>query len=227
MALSRRASRAGRSLLGPAMTVTVVAAGCGGQPEASALVLRVGPPSDAATVAATADVVRARLAGLETGGTVAVDGERLRLDLPPARPSSPLVGVLTDPRRLRILVVSAGAPPDTGAVDLSWERLLEVVGPVPTEAGTDETGGPTLTFGFAGADAEALAAHTAGHVGEALAFVLGDEVLAVPVIQSPITGGGLTLTLVGGDWSAARIREVAALVSSGPLPAPVVEDAGG
>ena len=87
--------------------------------------------------------------------------------------------------------------------------------------------GRTLTFGFAGADAEALAAHTTAHIGGSLAFVVGDEVLAEPVIQSTITGGGLTLTLVDEDWPAERLREVAALVSSGPLPAPVTEAAGG
>ncbi len=222
---SGSAAGGGPRILGAALALTVLAmlAGCGGQPEDSALVLRVGPPSDATTVEAAAGVVRARLAGLDVEGTVTTDGDLLRLDVPPARPASGLVGLLTDPRRLRILAIPEGASPGSSMVDPAWEPLIEASGPVPTDQETDQVGGPALTFTFVGSDAERLAAHTATHVAGQLAFVLGDEVLAVPVVQSPIEGGRLTLTLVGDDWSPERLRDVTAIVSSGPLPAPLVE----
>lgn len=210
-----------------AILAATFASGCGGREDDSALVLRVGPPSEGATVEAAAEVVRARLAGLEVEGTVAIDGDRLSLDVPPAEPGSGLVTLLTDPRSLRILIVPTGVPPDADAVDLSWEPLLDASGPVPTAIEEDALGVPALTFRFAGGDAERLGAHTSTHTGEALAFVFGDEVVAVPVIQSPIKDGRLTLTLVGDQWPLDSLQELAALVSSGPLPAPLVEEAGG
>jgi hypothetical protein len=215
------------SFLWLAIAMAVLSTGCGSPEDESALVLRVGPPSGGATVEAAAGVVRSRLAGLGVEGTVTVDGDLLRLDVPPGVPGSPLVGVLTDQRHLRILVVPAEAPPDAEVVDPSWELLLEATGPVPATVGSDAGGGPAISFAFTGADAERLAEHTTTHVGEAMALVLSDDILAMPIIQAPIADGRMVVTLGSEDWSPDRLQELVGIVSSGPLPAPVVEDAGG
>jgi hypothetical protein len=212
-----------------ALAVLTALAGCGGQADDSALVLRVGPPSDATTVAAAAEGVEARLAGLDVGGLVVIDEDLLRLDLPPARPGPGLVAQLTDQRKLRLLALPTGDTLfDSDTIDPSWDLLLEAKSAVPTTVEADATGAPALAFTFSGADAERLAAETSTRVGEFVALAFGDEVVAVPLIQVPIRDGRMTLTLVNdGHWSAERLRELAALVSSGPLPAQVVEVPGG
>jgi len=224
----------GRSY-GRARAVALVAAagallmGCGSQTPAPALVLEVGPPADAATVAAASEVVHARLAALGVEGTVTVDGSRLELDIPPAEPGSTLVAELTDPARLRLVGVPDGQDPAAvDEIDPSWETVLEATGAIPAVGDTDQTGGPAITFTFSGADAEDLASYTTAHVGGSVALALGDEILAVPVIQSPITGGVLQLAFASDEsWTPERLREVTTIVSAGPLPAPLREITGG
>jgi hypothetical protein len=204
--------------------IVVLAAGCGTQKPAAALVLQVGPPDDAATVAAAAEVVRARLSGLGVDGTVAIDGSRLDLDIPPAEAGSTLAADLVDPARLRLVAVPDGVDPAAvEAVDPSWETVVEAPGPVPAVVEADQTGNPSIVFTFSGTDAERIASYTTAHVGGSLAVAIGDEVLAVPVIQSPITGGSLQLTLANDStrWTPDRLREVTTVVSAGPLPAPL------
>lgn len=212
----------------PLIVVAWPVAACGVAPDEATLVLRVGPPSDAATVAAAADVVRARLAGLDLPVELVVEGDRITATLPPAEPGQELVALLTDPGRLRLLAVPDGVEPsESDALDPSWEVLLEASGPVATVQEPDAVGNPALSFTFGDADAERLAALTRARVGQSVVLAFDDEILAVPIMRAPIEDGRLMLTLGGVDGlSPERLRELAALISSGPLQAPVTEDVG-
>ncbi|MGD9125635.1 MAG: protein translocase subunit SecD, partial [Desulfarculaceae bacterium] len=59
---------------------------------------------------------------------------------------------------------------------------------------------------------------TTANVKKRLAIVLDDKVQSAPVIQEPITGGEARIT---GDFSMEEARDLAVVLRSGALPAPV------
>ena len=69
-----------------------------------------------------------------------------------------------------------------------------------------------------------LAEWTAIHVGDSLGIVLDGTVVSAPQIQTPIPSGELLLTFGQDDpFTLERARAFVAVVSSGPLPMPLVE----
>lgn len=60
--------------------------------------------------------------------------------------------------------------------------------------GTDENGFPTVTLRLLPGHTERLADFTRSHVGKEMAVVLGDRVVAVPVIRSPIEDGVIVIS---------------------------------
>jgi protein-export membrane protein SecD len=67
---------------------------------------------------------------------------------------------------------------------------------------------------------------TAATVGKKVAIVIDDVVHTAPIVQSPITGGRLTITIGGAD-PAAQVRdaeELARVLRAGSLPAPLIEE---
>ena len=59
---------------------------------------------------------------------------------------------------------------------------------------TDPSGANVLDLRLRGEAVPRLAAHTAGHIGEPIALVINGEIVAVPVVQSSIPNGEITLT---------------------------------
>ena len=89
--------------------------------------------------------------------------------------------------------------------------------PNQISAGLDsQTGQPIMTFAFAGSARQAFAQYTAQHIGQYLTIALDGTVIESATIQSEIDGNGQ----MTGFASAARARQVAALLKSGPLPEP-------
>lgn len=68
------------------------------------------------------------------------------------------------------------------------------------------------------ADAAAWQAVTAKHVEKQLAIVLDGIVQSAPTVQEPIPNGGVH---IAGSFTEAEARRIAAVLSSGVLPAPV------
>jgi hypothetical protein len=139
--------------------------------------------------------------------------------VPPARPGPGLVAQLTDQRKLRLLALPTGDTLfDSDTIDPSWDLLLEAKSAVPTTVEADATGAPALAFTFSGADAARLTAETSTR--RELAAALGDG-RAVPLIQVPIRDGD---DAAQNDGNGQRSGcGAGGLVSSGPLPAQVVE----
>lgn len=84
----------------------------------------------------------------------------------------------------------------------------------PTMNSLDE---PSIAFEIAPEAAEAFRKATGDHVGSILAIVLDGEVLSAPRINAAIAGAGM----IEGRFTREEVLDMAALMTSGPLPAPV------
>ncbi len=78
---------------------------------------------------------------------------------------------------------------------------------------------PLLQFSLQTQAARRLAAYTTTHVGDHLPMALDGRVIADPLVMDTIAHGQIQLA---GLPSADQARELAAVLRSGPLPAPVV-----
>lgn len=75
-----------------------------------------------------------------------------------------------------------------------------------------------VSFKFNNLGAKKFGEVTKNNVGEQLAIVLDDEVISAPTIQSAITGGSGVIT---GNYTSESAQELALLLRSGALPAPL------
>ncbi|WP_297508228.1 protein translocase subunit SecD [uncultured Caulobacter sp.] len=86
----------------------------------------------------------------------------------------------------------------------------------------DQNGRPAVGFAFNGAGSRKFADATTRNVGKKFAIVLDGKVLSAPVINGPIPGGS---GIIQGNFTAESANELALLLRSGALPAPLnVED---
>ena len=102
-------------------------------------------------------------------------------------------------------------------IEVSGESLID------SQMAFDEMGMPAVTQVFDSVGARRFARLTTEHVGQRFAIVLDDKVLTAPVIRSPILGGRGHIT---GNFTTTSATELAILLRSGALPAPltVVEE---
>jgi len=85
------------------------------------------------------------------------------------------------------------------------------------QPGTDaRSNEPIVSFKFNTNGARAFAQATTENVGQPVAIVLDGEILSMPVIREPITGGQ---GQVSGGFTTQSARELAILLRYGPLPA--------
>jgi len=82
----------------------------------------------------------------------------------------------------------------------------------------DEYGRPVVAFAFHPDGAKSFADATTKNRGKRLAIVLDDKVISAPVIETPITKGSGTIT---GNFTAESASELAMMLRSGALPAPL------
>lgn len=86
----------------------------------------------------------------------------------------------------------------------------------------DQNGAPAVAFAFNGSGAKKFGDVTTRNRGKKFAIVLDKRVLSAPVINDPITGGSGIIT---GSFTAQSANELALLLRSGALPAPLnIED---
>lgn len=98
-------------------------------------------------------------------------------------------------------------------------RKPAVGGETLTDAGVSfQDGGVAVSFKFNNLGAKKFGEVTKNNVGEQLAIVLDDEVISAPTIQSAITGGSGVIT---GNYTSESAQELALLLRSGALPAPL------
>jgi preprotein translocase subunit SecD len=77
---------------------------------------------------------------------------------------------------------------------------------------------PYVTVAFDSRGASQFSQLTTANVKKRLAIILDDKVQSAPVIQEPITGGEARIT---GDFTMEEARDLAVVLRSGALPAPV------
>ncbi len=98
-------------------------------------------------------------------------------------------------------------------------RKPAVGGETLTDASVSfQDGAAAVSFKFNNLGAEKFGEVTKNNVGEQLAIVLDDEVISAPTIQSAITGGSGVIT---GNYTSESAQELALLLRSGALPAPL------
>ena len=98
-------------------------------------------------------------------------------------------------------------------------RRPAVGGETLTDANVSfQDGGVAVSFKFNNLGAKKFGDVTKNNVGEQLAIVLDDEVISAPTIQSAITGGSGVIT---GNYTSESAQELALLLRSGALPAPL------
>ncbi len=96
-------------------------------------------------------------------------------------------------------------------VMLSGEMLVDA-------RGTFSEGRPVVSFRFNNQGGKKFAKITKENVGNPFAIVLDGAVISAPVIQSPILGGSGIIT---GQFSVQEVNDLALLLRSGALPAPI------
>ncbi len=99
------------------------------------------------------------------------------------------------------------------------ERKAVVAGEHLIDARAAFDGGmPVVSFKFDSSGGKKFGEATQDHVGERLAIVLDNEVISAPNIQSPILGGS---GQISGNFTLESAQELALLLRSGALPAPL------
>jgi protein-export membrane protein SecD len=118
------------------------------------------------------------------------------------------------PRRLRL-------PTTEGFGDLTIFETPDVTGDMVTDASASpnsDGAGFQVNFSFDNRGGRRFREITTENIGRRFAIVLDNEIISAPVIQSPITGGSGRIT---GSFSAQEASELAILIRSGALPAPL------
>jgi protein-export membrane protein SecD len=98
-------------------------------------------------------------------------------------------------------------------------RKAVVGGENLTDAKLDfQNGAAVVSFKFNTVGGRKFGEVTKNHIGEQLAIVLDNEVISAPTIQSAIMGGSGVIT---GNFTADTANDLALLLRSGALPAPL------
>lgn len=87
-----------------------------------------------------------------------------------------------------------------------------------SRADFDQQGRSVVSFRFNGDGARRFGEATAQNVGRRFAIVLDNKVISAPVINEPITGGS---GQISGNFDVQSANELALLLRSGALPAPL------
>ncbi len=82
-----------------------------------------------------------------------------------------------------------------------------------------QEGSPVVSFKFNAVGGTKFADITSNNVGSRLAIVLDNQVISAPTIQGPIMGGSGVIT---GSFSVKEANDLALLLRSGALPAPLL-----
>lgn len=100
------------------------------------------------------------------------------------------------------------------------ERYPVITGEMISGAsGSFANGMPVVSFRLNAVGAKKFSNATIDNIGRQLAIVLDNRVLSAPVIQEPITGGQ---GQISGNFTSKETSELALLLRSGSLPAPLV-----
>lgn len=166
--------------------------------------------------------------------------DRILLQVPGLRDPEALKALLGKTARMTFHLVDANAsgsailPPDvkrlpmrehdaknSGAVSkLAIKRRALLTGDLLIDAGVtqDNMGQPAVSFRFNAIGSKRFGEATTQNVGQPFAIVLDDEIITAPRINEPILGGS---GIISGSFSPQEAADLALLLRSGSLPAPL------
>jgi preprotein translocase subunit SecD len=101
------------------------------------------------------------------------------------------------PCDLMILAVPADSTLNAGDPLPAKRDVIAAPGdfdPTRSKIRTDPSGANVLDLQLRGDGVPRLAAHTAAHVGEQIAIVINGEIIAVPIVESSIPTGEISIT---------------------------------
>lgn len=195
---------------------------------------------DAQVMAESLDVLRQRIdaAGPEEPVLRRQGAHRILIRAPGFDSKQPLVDLFDRTGRLSFHDVIA-PDPATAASDLEQpcsDRILRHDGqgqsyllartPILTGAHLSDAGSsfapangqPSVTFHLDDTGTQILNNWSAANIGRQLAIVVDDIVVTAPIVRSAIPHGAVQIT---GDFTVASAAEMAVLLRSGALPAPI------
>ena len=88
----------------------------------------------------------------------------------------------------------------------------------------DQFGKPEVNMTFAKVDADRFYDMTKKYQQKAMAIMIDEMVMSAPVIQGPIPGGNVRITLGGGRQVLKEATELTAVLKSGALQAPLTNE---
>jgi len=88
----------------------------------------------------------------------------------------------------------------------------------------DQFGKPEVNMTFAKVDADRFYEMTKKYQQKAMAIMIDEMVMSAPVIQGPIPGGSVRITLGGGRQVLKEASELTAVLKSGALQAPLTNE---
>lgn len=190
-----------------------------------------------------AAILQRRLAGLGVSGQVFIsDDDRLVVRVPASVDRQRIVRMLTDRARLTFQLVDDGwsqinqpdepVPPGDQLVPsadpqcspecvFALRRTILLTGGMIESAfqSFDDEKQPDVMFRLDERGTRLFGEATRANVGKRFAAVLDGKVLVAPVIQSPIPGGE---AMIDGRFTVESASDLAVLLRSGQLPAPLV-----
>ena len=178
---------------------------------------------DKAVISAAADVLSARLKRLGIGSFSVAIGDSMVFTLP-AVP-------LPDQAKIRAafgahgsvvflpLTSAAGAPPEGAPAPAGIAPLFDALGQVASAEVVQSNGAPALEIALGPAGTAALATYSKSHIGDYLVVVLDGAVLFSPVPHDSLTDGRLEVSLPPSERLPYSLDVLAAILTSGPLPA--------
>jgi preprotein translocase subunit SecD len=190
------------------------------------LALEAAQPASQADVAAAYQVLTQRLASGADGPTLALQGDRIGVSLPPGVQSS---AVLAEASRIgRVELVDGGTEfltigslvqtgPQAIPDQTTYQSVLTSADFVVAEAGLGTKGQPVIEFTLTPAGDARLAAQTADRRGYYLCLAVDRRIVNCPILRTPLTERQGVIELTGGA-TLADARTWAMLLRSGPLP---------
>ncbi len=192
------------------------------------LEFQVVPPNRSATkddVSAVIDVMEARLRLLSSSqsGAVTVGGDpdtvRLTYDFSSGDAQAPdrIAAVLSAPGNVRFVPLGPISDVEVGAtIEPALTDVIDGNDVTSVAIDSTQTGQLALQIILSAAASDAFDAYASAHYQEQFAIVLDGRIVAAPIIQATRFDGQLQVS--GSD---DELRELGAVLSSGPLPFPV------
>lgn len=181
------------------------------------------PVRDKAMATAAIAVFEARIRQLGYGTFSSAIGDVMTFSLPgdPPPDVAKIRAALGAHGSLSFLPVpsSDGAPQAGAPAPVGIEPLFEPAGAVQAASVVDQQGSPALQISLAPEAAASLADYSGANVGDYLVIVLDGIVLTSPMIASEIPDGEVVVSFATGAELPYDLDVLAAVLSSGPLPA--------